>query len=366
MNPATEKRDRNPLFDIVKGFLMYFVIRGHLAAAGIVSTPTSLPPAWIGAMIVGASMPCFFAISGLFSRRTLDACDGPKIGARIAGFLWPVFSFGIVFGCFDAACGRGCGSIVSTPFFLLRSLWFLRTLAIVYLISAVTFSLARSVKGRLCLFAIVYAALVFLPRSFPGYRYWKDVMHMIPYFVFGLFLLGKSLAPERFRLAVAACALFFAVAFLGGQITENGMGFYWVSSHWRTMLLTRRGAICFFGRTIVGIAGTISLLWLFRLLLSRVRWLRILAPLGTTTLGVYVMHQWLLARIGAHFHPPFPLPNGWKWCVAAVVLLVCHALVVIILQIRFTQVFFLGDERMLRRAFSKLPFRPASDSMQIR
>lgn len=357
---------RDPVFDVVKALLMYFVVRGHLRAAGIVAPPATPPSAWIGAMVVGASMPCFFAISGLFAARIFERRDWPKIAARTIGILWPIASFGILFGLLLVVRGHDWGAIFSTVRYLFLSLWFLRTLAIVNIISAAAFLLSSSKMGRLALFAAVYAALVFLPQAFPGYRYWKDVMHMLPYWVFGLFFLARCLERAALRVAVTASAVFLVVAFLEGDVHTNGMGFYWISHHWRAMLLTKRGLVCFFGRTVMGMAGTIFLLWAFRWLLEKTPWLCRLAPLGTTTLGVYVIHQWILIRIGAYFHPPFPFSNGWNWCVAAVVLVACHAFISSISRIRFTRMFFFGDETVLRRLFAKLSFHPASDILPSR
>ncbi len=360
------ERKRDPVFDVVKAFLMYFVIRGHLVATGIVSPPNSPPPSWIGAMVVGASMPCFFAISGFFAAKAFESRDWPKLFSRIVLILWPIVSFGLVFGSLLVFRGQSFHTLLTMPQSLFRSLWFLRTLAIVNVISAAVFLLSNSRRGRLVLFAIIYAFLVFLPQAFLGYRYWKSVMHMLPYFIFGIFFLRICLESKAFWWAFAASAFFLVVVFTEGSIQDNGMGFYWISPHWRAMLLTKRGLLCFFGRTAMGVAGTIFLLWTFRWLVNKIGWLSFLAPLGTTTLGVYTMHQWILAQVGTLFHAPFPLPNGWKWLIAGIVFLACHTVVILIQRNRFAKVFFFGDEPMLHRFLEQVfAFRnPVSSSIQ--
>ena len=346
---------RNPVFDVAKAFLMYFVILGHLRAAGIVVGTAE--PAWRLAMVVGASMPCFFAISGLFAAKAFETRNWPKVLFRTIRILWPMASFGIVFGSLLVLRGHGFRSLLTTPFNLFQTLWFLRTLAIINVISAMVFLVGKKRTTRLVLFALAYVVLVLLPRSFPWYRYGKEVMHMLPYFAFGLFFLERVLEHSALPFAIVSFLFFLLVAFFSGQVAHNGMGFYWVSAHWRDMLLTKRGLVCFFGRTAMGIAGTVSLLWGFRWILSKVPPVSHLAPLGTTTLGVYAMHQWILARIGTHFHPPFPLSNEWKWAISGAILLVCHVVVVLISRNKFIHFFFFGDDLILRRFFRETVIR---------
>ena len=240
-----------------------------------------------------------------------------------------------------------------SPFSLWCSLWFLRTLVIIYLGSAVLFGLARTRFAKCYLFAFVYAVLVFLPRTTPCYGWLKDVMHMLPYYVFGIFALRMMMERDT-RKIVLVCGLFFlAVAFSEGSVHDNGMGFYWVDSYWREMLLTKRGLVCFFGRTLMGIAGIVALLWLFRWSQNKMPMLNKLAPFGVTTLGVYVMHQWLLARIGA-IGGVFPLSNNWRWVAALAVFLLCHFVVVVIKRFSIARFAFFGDEKMLADGLRRL------------
>lgn len=291
-------KPRELYFDFVKAFLMFFVIcGGHLETAGIIEATPPLP-SWYFGLVTGASMPCFFAISGMFAAKTFEAQDWAKIMARLSSLSWPILSFGILFGLYSAIRLKECSAVVMMPIELWHSLWFLRTLVIVYFVSALVFALSRNRSVRLALFAALYAGLVFLPSRTPHYGWLKDVMHMLPYFVFGIFVLRRLLEQDAWMVAVVCGLFFLVVAFSEGSVRENGMAFYWVDSHWRQMIFTRHGLLCFFGRTAMGISGTVALLWLFRWLLSKLPGLAKLAPLGTTTLGVYTMHQWLLARVG--------------------------------------------------------------------
>ena len=346
---------RDPVFDIVRAFLMYFVICGHLIATGIISPPDSPPPSWIGSMVVGASMPCFFAISGLFSAKNFEMRNWPKIAARTIGFLWPIASFGVLFGVMTMIYCRDIKVLVSTVWHFFNNLWFLRTLVFINLISAGVFLLSNTIHGRLVLFFIIYAMLIFLSQSVvPLSRWWKSVMHMLPYFVFGLFFLRRCIQHSAIWFAIVSSAFFISISLLEGPIQTNGMGFYWVDHSLTSMFLTKRGLVCFFGRTAMGVTGTIFLLWVFRWLLNKAGWLSYLSHLGTTTLGVYTIHQWILARVGTHFHPPFPFPNGWKWLIAGIVFLICHSIILLICRNRFTKEYFFGNESMLHRVLEQI------------
>ena len=340
--------NRDPTFDITKAFLMYFVICGHLQAANIISAPQVPLPSWYGAMVVGVSMPCFFAISGFFAHKTFEECDWVKIIARSLSFVWPIISFGVVFGLCSAIHTSRLSMILKQPLWLWGSLWFLRTLVIVYIITAAVFAISRRCVARLFMFAFVYFGLVFLPHGFPCYIYLKDVMHMFPYFLFGVFALHVFLARENRKLAVACGMFFMAVALTEGRVTENGMGFYWVDSHWRTMLCTTKGVVCFIGRTAMGIAGTISLIWLFRGILKIMPSLAKLQCFGTTTLGVYVIHQWILARIG-QCGGVFPLSSSWRWSVGLIVFIACHVFVTVVNSIPAVKVALFVNEKWIKQ-----------------
>ncbi len=68
--------------------------------------------------------------------------------------------------------------------------------------------------------------------------------------------------------------------------------------------MTFRGGICLFARPIIGVSGSIGLMWLsyeLTRLISRCHLGNVvvgaLAKVGTCTLGIYLLHQWILARI---------------------------------------------------------------------
>lgn len=271
-----------------------------------------------------------------------------KIIARSLSFVWPIISFGVVFGLCSAIHTSRLSMILKQPLLLFGSLWFLRTLVIIYTTVAVVFAISSRCAARFVMFAIVYFCLVFLPHGFPCYTWLKDVMHMFPYFLFGVFYLHVSLVRNNWKLAVACGVFFMVVVLTEGRITENGMGFYYVDSHWRAMLCTAKGIVCFVGRTAMGIAGTISLIWLFRLILKVMPSLAKLSCLGTTTLGVYAIHQWILARIGS-CGGVFPLSSSYRWSVGLIAFIACHVFVTFVNSTPVAKFALFGDEKWIKQ-----------------
>ena len=102
MNIQTTKR--NPVYDVTKFMVMLLVVAGHLTGNDIVSWESGI--SYLSNLNIGVAMPLFFMISGYFAARTLESGDIGKIVARIAGFLWPLAAFGVVFGFILFAAGK--------------------------------------------------------------------------------------------------------------------------------------------------------------------------------------------------------------------------------------------------------------------
>ena len=84
-----------------------------------------------------------------------------------------------------------------------------------------------------------------------------------------------------------------------------------------------------FARTIVGISGTIFFLWSLDKLLKLIPRLTFLAKFGTTTLGVYLLHEWPLVMVGKHFEIN-AMPVSVSLGLALALFFVCHYIVIFI------------------------------------
>ena len=344
---------RDPVFDIVKFIVMIGVVAGHCAAYGLTDGGMFQP--YIGNVVVGLSMPTFFAISGFFAAKSIDRANNSQVLARIAGFVWPLISFGIVFAFI--AYFRGELSVSEACAYPVRRLigegWFLRTLAIIYLIFAIIWNIStRKECVRGVLVCVVYAVLFFMPRQ--GVFYWSSsVFHMFPYFAFGAIVLRKYNVYKNHMISVICGLIFILVVIFEGDVRTNGMGFYWVASNWQDIVTSLRDLSCLLARTLLGCAGTVFLLWFVGRLLAVIPILEKVAGLGTTTLGVYVIHEWPIihvARIGG-FHMLGP---KWQWPMGLAIFFICHFLTTAIRRNAYLKIFFFGDEKWLASVFSRL------------
>ena len=171
---------------------------------------------------------------------------------------------------------------------------------------------------------------------------------MFPYFAFGLLALNRRQLWRSTRAALLCGAFFLSVVLLEGDSTTNGMNFWNVSMHWRAVFFQAHGLLCLFARTAVGITGSIFLLWAADRTMNRIPSLSHIAVFGTTSLGVYVLHEWPMIHLGQHGFPCLPLPPQSRWPVAIGWFLACHFAIAGIKRIRPLRVFFFGDEQWLQ------------------
>ena len=189
VNPLMEnnkiKEQRNPTFDVARFLVMLLVVSGHLTGNHIVACEPGV--SYLSNANIGMAMPLFFMISGYFAAKTFGAGDVGKITARVIGFLWPLATFGAIFGIllflFDKIplwkavlypVARVCfGS------------WFLKTLAVIYIVVAVLWKFFKARRWRIVAVISIYVALFFTAgqgkiSSLLGI---SNVLHMYPYFM---------------------------------------------------------------------------------------------------------------------------------------------------------------------------------------
>lgn len=305
------KTKRDPIYDILKALMMLLIIGGHLVGLKVIEPAANRGVSYLANFCVAVEMPVFFIISGYFAKKTFDSRDVLKIVSNLAKFIWPFVSFGWLFGCILFLTGKiQFIEAVKYPVVMARELWFLRVLFFVYLISAAICYVSERTWLRSILFVFAYVALLLNPIVS---HHWimHEEPHMLPFFVFGLLCLRRYEWHKLWRVAIPCGVVFLVIVFTEGNVYTNGMMFYAVDPTWAGCFGTLRATICTFGRFVVGITGTVFLLWLTARLLDLLPRLSILAVLGTTTLGVYAIHQWLLARLSCLSF--FPLSGAYCW-----------------------------------------------------
>lgn len=338
-------------FDMAKFLVMLMVIAGHLTGNMIVG---NCMPQWYSNFNIGVAMPLFFIISGYFAERTFDR-GLYRIVSRIIGFLWPVAAFGLIFGVVLFVIGKA--SIYKALFYPLARVyggsWFLLTLALLYSITSIVWNLAKRTISRLLIILAIYVLLFFTAEQGRMSSILKIsyILDMMPYFVFGLFLPYLKWHQNNI-IAILCGIIFLSIVFLEGNIRTNGMGFYWAPKNWRIVVGDTHLLVCFFARTLVGISGTVFILWLLDRIILILPMISRLSVLGTTTLGVYVIHEWPLVQINKCCNLA-SLSSVWQWPLTLALFFFCHYVTVLISSNRCLKFFFFGDEAWLASVLEK-------------
>lgn len=360
---TTAPTRRSPVFDVLKALLIIWVVWGHLQSTGFVAPSHSFFERLLWRAKV-ANMPAFFAISGYFALSTFQTGSWGKILARITMFAWPRAAFALVFALAELLLSdvfvqqRGCFSLFMDIY---RSRWFLRTLGALYFLSAAIYRLGRTEVRRCFLFGITWLALLILPgrfRSYLAFAGGNQFVQMYPYFVLGLMVLRKHDFWRKWSVQIA-CLLLFASIILQESICQRIGLSTWRAApvSWRSLVFLDSALLHLAARTFLGITGTISLIAIVERFICWFPMLARLAPLGTTTMGVYVIHERPLVVAAAY---GISLPSWSRILLAICLFLLCHAIVNVVQRNRVTRIAFFGDEPMLRHVFEKLSFKSTS------
>ena len=176
---------------------------------------------------------------------------------------------------------------------------------------------------------------------------------MFPYFVFGLMCLRKKALYLDWRVGCCCGVLFLASVFLQGDSSVNGMNFWKINAYWKVVLFNWHESFTFVARTVVGICGSIFVLFAIGSLMRVLPSLSWVSQFGMTSLGIYVIHEYPLCIVGGHL-PILPLPSWSRWIVALAVFLLCHFVVVVVKRFSITRFAFFGDEKMLADGLRRL------------
>lgn len=312
---------RNPFFDVLKFFAILLVVYGHVGGA----FDCSFGSPFINNFIVGVNMPLFFALSGYFSAKTIEVGDWKKLGRHLVGYFWPAASISVAFAFFAITIhlpGSENGIVGYAGRRFLFATWFLWSLAIC---SLLTFICARP-KSRIVK-GVMWGFVIILLPFVSGLWHDEYVRAMLPHFCFGVFVLRRWKLWINWKVGVTCLLFYLLICFVPNGTDSNWRSFYGQASTWVAFLHDGRLAVFYLARLANGMIGTLGIMWLFQVVVDRSDVVARLAPLGRTTLGVYLMHQWLLVRI---------IECGWYASSIGSVILwtcilfaVCHYLVVL-------------------------------------
>ena len=339
------KNQRIAAFDIAKALVMFFVVAGHSADNGIVARCSTWAEPYWGNILVGISMPMFFMISGNFSMSSLVNGSIVKIVARIVSLLWPLAAFGVVFGAVIACVGEL--PLWKVALFPLGRIafggWFLLAIAIIYaLCAAIAVKIGKNDAQRIFLLFLLWLIVLVLPRGMP-FHWTKNVVNMFPYFVFGMYILRRYEPYKKVGLSLGCGVVFAAIIIAESLIGIEDMSFYRAKIHWSDL----RSLFFLTARTLTGITGCIFVLFILDVLCKRFVGISKLAVFGTTTLGIYVIHEWPMTQIKAHGVMVSPIPACYQYFIAAMIFFGLHYFMVFVKKHMLLNDLLFGNERSI-------------------
>lgn len=312
---------RLPYWDVLKFVAMLMVVLGHVM--GHLKCDFGSP--YMGNFFTGMNMPLFFMISGYFAVRTIEDGNWQKLGRHLIGYFWPLAVFSCVFSVLALVFhvkGFENGFVGYAGRWFLFGSWFIWCLAICFV---VTFLCRRPVPGLR--FYVVMGCVYLILMGLEGIWHMGNVRAMVPFFLVGAYVLRKWALWEIPRVGCVCLLLYFAGVVLQGDIHQNGLSFYTGDTTFVGIKADARNLILFIGRLVNGFVGSVGVMWLVFFALKRVKSIEVLAHFGTTTLGVYLLHQWILERLCLEGTMNGLIGFAWAIAISALLFLICHCFV---------------------------------------
>lgn len=280
---------RDPYFDVLKFVAIFMVVLGH------VCNHTGLYcrfPALEGC-IVGMNMPLFFLISGYFAEKNFDWSASKKIIKHLVGYFWPLAILAVAFsipvlmrdGGLVAFCMKAGKLFLFTKWFLF---------VLLYCIVASHIVNGLSGNRTWCWYAAV--TVIFIATFFCDHIWYVSSFRaMYLYFVFGMKVLPKRKIWTQRPVGVACAVIFLLVVVFAGDVHSNGLSFYEADTSATSIMSSWSVPMLMCARYGLGILGALGCMWIVDEMVNRFEWVRRLAPFGTTTLGVYLIHSRLIS-----------------------------------------------------------------------
>lgn len=298
------KKERDLLPDILRGFAILMVVYGHCIQEGNgydFSTDMSYFDDKIYQFIYSFHMPLFALIAGYFACSSLSKADSRKsrislLLRRVSTYFIPIFVW-TMFECIrEAIINVNLGYLTYTPvsflsMFLGRLItnhWFLWSMIICFII---VFVVRYCLNDNLIAYGIIYLSLFFIPDGYNFHAYKYLLTFYVTAYLFRknrevlTSLLSK--VYERLPLSVLLWGLIFIILFL----PYRREAFIYVSGYRITKNIWYKQLIIDIYRTVIGFAGSIFFILLFKLLTKSLPKYQfpLFSHMGRYSLGIYLI-----------------------------------------------------------------------------
>ena len=336
---------RIPFWDITKFIAILMVIVWHMIYCA---------PDWCGGekhsylvnFIIGMNMPLFFAIAGYFSRHLMVERSMKAFAFRMITYIWPLVVFSGLIVVKETLVNGD--SLLNTPYRFLKCLvfncWFLNCLLLCEFLSFAIFFFSRG--NRRWLLTGIVICFVLLWSS--PWGLWCSLA-MMPFFWLGTFVLPIFVGSRScLRAGCAAAVIYIVIVLLEGNVVRNGLGFYWIRMP--LYAFSWHGFVLMMLRYLIGALGVIGLLATVKCACERFGRVNVLSPLGTQTLGVYLMHSLVVADVSKALGDVSSSLASKIGC-AVLLFFACHYLVVATKQSSSIALVFWGPSKSILERF---------------
>ncbi len=302
---------RDPFFDIVKLLAVFMVVFRHV----MFSSESLLFSITVANATVGMNMPVFFIMSGWFAWPTIENSDWRKLGLHLKSYMWPTIVLTVFFACIEPFAVGSSWSlrdvfVLSAKRWLFGP-WFIWTLCECYLMLFLCGCFARRYRRKGLFLASVGVGFALLMCVNCRFFFVSCLRSMFPYFLIGSFLRRSNVRPWEWKwLSIVFGVIFVSVVLVEGDARECGMSFYRAETSW-SAFGSWNSCLTLFARPIVGIMGSLSLMWLVKIAVDAAQKLTVgratvgfLSKGGGLTLAIYLLHQWILKQVVA-LYPQF-------------------------------------------------------------
>lgn len=319
------KKDRVVFWDIAKAFGMLLVIYGHLMftfdSRGI-NTPMNQ---WIYSF----HMALFFIISGYFFCSSLKKDFMTVLKTKSMQLIWPVIVWSVISFVINELIilepSKICDNVVS--FFnsigYIKGLWFLKALFIYYITAYIAIKLFKRtwVAAFVCIVGLSFIHKISFIAIFPAF-FW--IGHFLK--KYNGWLNSRYVLP--FSMVISVLSFFL-----------------WKTEY--SYVAQNMDPISISMRLLAGTSWSITVIMLSKIFAERFPTSKIIdcgAKVGTTTIGIYCMHEALFLNFRwKPFYEAIQLNNDLILFIAAVIIYVCtYGLYSIFIQVRLMKIILFG------------------------
>lgn len=315
---------REIAFDVAKFIAIFMVVFGHVQTA----TGMTWGSPYIKNIIIGVNMPFFFVISGNFVRRMNVDGKWRYLFIRISSLLWPALLVSVFFFIVKIIMNpSGDFSPIEWLLGKFSSFWYLWVLCACITISFLIDNCPLKKCRGMCGIAI-FAAMMLVPSKCPHV---DKTLQMLPYFMIGRYLLKDIIGAIKRSPEIGLISLFayLLITCFSGNVYNNGMGFYWNHVSYVELFKSSSSIVFWIARMGTAVLGILAMFYAIDGLMRSANVCK-LSSFGVSTLGVYILHQDILA-----FLKPYLSPSPvWVLIVSFLLFIFCHYLVVISKKIK--------------------------------